>query len=191
MTEPTPGAVSLAETAAPTLAVTPATPDAPPSDSLAESESISLEEAKKLRREAQGLRTRLKTLEDAEAKVAQANLSETERERNARETAERERDEARTETLTLRVDSAIEKATRATSLNARDASAIDALINRAALTTENGTVTGIDAEIARIKKAHPALFFNTTADGASGGTQTAESGVFDFNAEIRRRARRG
>jgi hypothetical protein len=44
-----------------------------------ESQTISLEEAKKLRSEAQNLRKRMKAYEDAERQVQEAQLSETER----------------------------------------------------------------------------------------------------------------
>ncbi len=74
--EPTPGA---------TPAVTPASTSAPAAMNPPElqagdgQEAISLEEAKKLRKEAQALRNRLKGYEDADAAAQAAKLSETER----------------------------------------------------------------------------------------------------------------
>ena len=57
----------------------PGGPPIPPSEPPAGDEPISLDEARKLRSEAQSLRKRLKAFEDEEAKRTQAQMSETER----------------------------------------------------------------------------------------------------------------
>jgi hypothetical protein len=177
---PTPPAGNLDASAASAPASDP-TPE-----TQADSETISLDEAKKLRSEAANLRKRLKSFEENETKRKEAELSETERERAAREAAERERDEARNEARALRIDNAITNAVSDAKLNARDTAVVAQLVNRDALDIVDGKVTGIDAEIKRIKTNHAALFYGSTADGAAQGS----NGVFDMNSIIRQKAGR-
>ena len=43
--------------------------------------------------------------------------------------------------------------------NARDVTTIPLLVNRAALRLENGALTGLDAELRRLRREFPGIFF--------------------------------
>ena len=85
--------------AAPQAGGDPATPPAPggpattPSEPQAGDDQISLDEARKLRKEAQALRQRLKGYEDAEAAAQAAQLTEVERYKKLQADLEAERDQ--------------------------------------------------------------------------------------------------
>ena len=177
---------TLADSTTPPAGTTDANTDVS-KDSPAESESISLDEAKKLRSEAQSLRKRLKTFEEAQAKIAEAELTESQREKQRADALEAERDEARREAASIRMDNAIHVAVSDAKLNARDTRLLSQVVNRDALSIEDGKVVGIEAELKRLKAEYPTQFYSSTADGAAGGDSGA---VVDFNTEIRRRAGR-
>src|SRR5437660_11568140 len=76
--EPTSGAAQAATSVTPTAqAATITSPDAQADDG--NTETITLEEARKLRSEAQALRKRMKAFEDAEQAAKDASLGEVER----------------------------------------------------------------------------------------------------------------
>jgi len=156
-------------------------------DSPAESESISLDEARKLRAESQSLRKRLKGFEEAQAKAAESELTESQREKARADALEAERDEARQEAAAIRMDNAIHVAVSDAKLNARDTRALSHLVDRNSLSIEDGKVVGIEAELKRLKAEYPAQFYSSTADGGARGDSAA---VVDFNTEIRRKAGR-
>lgn len=141
-------------------------------DNAPAAESMSLEEAKKLRAEANSLRKRLKAIEDEK-------LSETERIKRDHETALAERDEARKELRQLRAQDAAAKA------GARSARAVAALIPPDAL--DDGR--SLRAALETLRKEEPDLFFdrNGSADGGQGRQAPAGD---DMNLVIRRAAGR-
>jgi len=121
-------------------------------------------------------------------KKADAELSEAQKEKKRADEAEQAKSQAEVRMAQMVVRNAVTIAVADPKLNARDPKALAMLVNVDALEVEADEVKGIDAELKRLKAAHPALFFGTTADGAAQGSS---SGVFDFNNEIRRKAGRG
>lgn len=157
---------------APAASADPSPADNQTQDDAPAAESISLEEAKKLRREAQQLRSRLKAIEDEK-------LSETEKIKRDHDAAVAERDEARRELRQLRAQEAATKA------GARSARAVAALIPPDALDDGRSLRAALEA----LRREEPDLFFsqNGSADGGQGRQAPAGD---DMNMILRRAAGR-
>jgi hypothetical protein len=134
-----------------------------------QSESISLEEARKLRSEAAGLRRRLKEFEDRASKEADERLSEN----------EKALAQARKEGATEAIGKAREIMRRSEVRRALAASGcqdveIAAMAPEFGLleVSDEGTVEGLDKAVATFRTGHPALFVKPVpAGGAEGGTR--------------------
>lgn len=165
-------------TAEATLADADATPQAG-SDATPAVESISLDEAKKLRSEAASLRQRLKAFEKAEQERQQAELTESQRLKQALEERDGLLSQVQQELRSL-------KAQRI----AADAGALypDLIAEKLSDAALNGDTAARDKEIARLRKDYPGLFRTGSADGGAQGAAIASS---DMNALLRRAAGRG
>lgn len=161
-------------------------------------EPMSLEEAKKLRREAQTLRKRLADIEADQKKAKDAELSETERLKKQLKEAEdkektwaaerRERD-ARDAVIAALTDDDPKKP-RAKSPNA--ARAIFKLIKDDLEYDDKGEVLNLSALLSQAKKDYGDLFAGKAAGSADGGAGAqTPNGAGDMNAQIRRMAGRG
>jgi len=120
-------------------------------------------------------------------KKADAEKGEAQKQQERADEAEAKAQQAEDRIRGFVVRNAVQSAAADPKLNARDAGAIALLVRSEALSVEGEEVSGIEAELKRIKTAHPALFYSTQADGAAQGS----SGELDFNAEIRRKVGRG
>ena len=120
-------------------------------------------------------------------KVAEAELSESQKEKKLREEAESRAEAAEQRAQAIMVRNAVTIAFAEPNLKARDPKALAMLVNGDALTIDGDDVKGIDAEVKRLRSAHPALFYSSTADGGAQGDAPVAS---DMSAMIRRAARR-
>lgn len=149
-------------------------------------DTISPEEARKLRSENKTLRTRLKPLEAAEEQ--RKREAQTEAERIA--TTERERDEARDQLKRERVERKIVSVSVAQ--NAVDPDAVVALISPSKVEFDaDGQPTNVETLVKELLTAKPYLSKGRprgSANGGEGGGGTRSSG--DFNSMIRRQAGR-
>lgn len=148
-------------------------------------ESISLEEARKLRSEANSLRRRLKDLEDQAKAKADAELSDNERLSKRASELERqlaERDQTLQET---RIRSAtVEAAARLGFADPEDAMR---LLNHASLEfDENGSPTNVEQQLAALAKTKPYLLGRKVPsfDTGSGGSEPAGGRIYTL-AELR------
>lgn len=143
-------------------------------------DTISLDEARKLRREAATLRKREKDLVAELQQHREAGLSELEKAQ--RRIADLEAAQAQA------VD---ERKARAVERLLAGAQYPDLLLSKVALAdielTDDGAVRQGDRLVARLRDAYPALWATGSADGGAHG---AASSAFDMNAYIRRQARR-
>lgn len=150
-------------------------------------ETISVEEARKLRSEMKGLRSRLKQYETAEAQ--RQREGQTEAERLAQ--AEREREEARDQLRRERVERRIVSV--ATSQNAVDPDAVVALIRESEIEfDQDGQPTNVESLVKALLRSKPYLSRGNprgSANGGEGGGGSRSSG--DWNSMIRRAAGRG
>ena len=154
-------------------------------------EPMTLEEARKLRKESQGLRKRL---EEAEAKLKAADdakLSETERlqqrlkdleERESRWASERRERDAR--------DAVIEAAS-GEKVGARNPRAVYRLVKDDLEWDADGNLTNLDAVLKQAKTDYPELFGRAVGSGDGGAGSRQQQGAFDMNAMIRASAGRG
>lgn len=153
--------------------------------SESQSESMSLEEAKKLRSEASSLRRRLKELEDVAQKATEARLSDEEK------LIAKARREGAAEVMAS-VNERIRRAAVRSELTAAGANLelLDLAMNDELFAglevDEAGEVQGIASAIAAIKKARPSLFMVVmrgagSVDAGARGT----TAVPDANALLR------
>jgi len=152
-------------------------------------ESISLDEAKKLRSEAQALRKRLKDLEEVSMKTAEAQLSEHER-----ALAQARRDGAKEERE--RVNALIRRSTVSSALAAAganpdllDLAYQDAHFGALAV-NDDGDVAGVKEAVAAVQKARPSLFLKPAMTGSADGGPRGAAPAPDFNTQLRRAAGR-
>jgi hypothetical protein len=161
-------------------------------------ESISLDEARKLRREAQSLRKRLADVEADQKKAKDAELSETERLKKQLKEAEdkektwaaerRERD-ARDTVLAVLTDESDPKKPRAKSPNA--ARTIFKLVKDELEYDDKGEILNLSSVLHQAKKDYGDLFAGKAAGSADGGAGAhSANGAGDMNAQIRRMAGR-
>jgi hypothetical protein len=167
------------------------------SDKSQADESISLEEAKKLRREAQTLRNRLKTLEEAEKKAKDAELTETDRLKKQLKEAEdkekawaRERQErdARDEVLAALTDDSDKNTLRAKSPNS--ARAIFKLVKDDFEYDADGKILNLTQVLQQAKKDYGDLFAGKSAGSVDGGKGSQSMNGVDMNSRIRQAAGR-
>lgn len=155
-------------------------------DGQSSSESISLDEARKLRSENQTLRKRLKPLEEAEQKRADADKTATERIAELeRLNAEHERERSDWQTR--------EAVTRsATKLGFVDPVDAIALLDRSAIELDdNGAPKNIDKLLTGLLTAKPYLGGAGRPTGsADGGNRGAPAAAEDMNTRLRRAAGR-
>lgn len=157
-------------------------------------ESISLDEAKKLRSEAKNLRTRLAAFEAAEEQRKQASLTEAERLKADREKLDRERQDLTVRERTIAVRDGLAAAATAEKLGlvASSATVIRLLDLNSVEFDDSGTPTNLGPLLKQLAKDEPALFEQRrrsgSADGGAGGNQ---SGHQDMNQLIRQAAGRG
>jgi hypothetical protein len=135
-------------------------------------------------------RERLRTLEAAEEQRRQAGMTEQERQANVTATLERERDEARLELVTARLESAA--ASAASTLGFRSPALAARLLTaaqRAECVADNGTVDErkLAAALSAELKAHPELGGGTA--GADGGQGRRQQGGTSMSELIRQGAR--
>lgn len=170
-------------------AATPPDPTPPAGDAATPAAgALSLEEARKLRKEHQQLRkereeltTRLKAIEDAK-------LSDTERltkerdELKARETAwaaERRERDARDEVIEWAGSERV---------GARNPRALYKLLrDELEVDDKTGRVTNLDALLKLAKAEYPEQFGRAVGSADAGAGSRQPGGAFDMNAEIRRR----
>lgn len=150
-------------------------------------DTLSPEEARKLRSENKTLRSRLKPLEEAERRRQQEGQSEEER----RAAIERERDEARDQLRRERVERRIVSIAQAQ--NAVDPDAVVALIRPSEIEFDaDGQPTNVESLVKALLRQKPYLSRGNprgTANGGEGGAGSRSSG--DWNSMIRRSAGRG
>ncbi len=139
------------------------TADAPAADAdagatppAATPESISVEDARKLRSEANSLRKRLKEFEDAEKARADADKTESERTAEKLATLERERDAERAARQAMSLQ--IATAGVARKLNFRDPEIAHRLVDGDQVEFDDGgTPTNIEKLLSDVAKRHPSL----------------------------------
>lgn len=102
-----------------------------------------------------------------ESEAQKAQMSEVERIQSEKDAAETRATEAENRANGAAIRSAVTLALADPKLNARDAKALAKLIDVGALEIDGDDVTGIDAEIKRLRAEHPALFYSTNADGGA------------------------
>lgn len=152
-------------------------------------ESISLEEAKKLRSEAASLRKRLHDLETKAQKDAEASLSEQEK------ALAQARREGASEAMT-KVSASFRRNAVRSELTAAGANPdlLDLAVNDEQFAelrvTDDGEVEGVKEAVAAIKKARPSLFTRVVPTGDAGGGVRTSASPTDFNAQLRRAAGR-
>lgn len=142
-------------------------------------ETISLDEAKKLRSEAQSLRKRLKAFEDAEQQRKTESLSEAEKSAAQLKSLQETAAKAENDRAALRLQLAVERAAR--KLNITDEDAAFKLMDASAVEyDDNGVPTNVDAVLAALTKARPWLVQKTQPVASSGATANparSEKGV--------------
>jgi chromosome segregation ATPase len=161
---------------------TPADADATPqagTDDAPAVESISLDEAKKLRSEAASLRKRLAAFEKAEADRKSAELSEVERIKQELDARDTDLTTARQELRNLKAQAL---ASRAGALYP------DLVADKLSDEALNGDKAAQDKELTRLRKDYPQLFRGGSADGGAGRESDPPG---DMNALVRRLAGRG
>ncbi len=152
----------------------PPTPSAVPVASQADTaESISLEEAKKLRSEANSLRRRLNELEAKQKQEDDAKLSEHERLQKKVASLEAERQQHQTERRELLTRSAIERQARV--LNIVDEDAAYRLLDLGTLEfNDAGEPTNVEKALKKLIEAKPYL---VAADQSTPGSRTPTQGT--------------
>lgn len=151
---------------------------AAPATEQAQQETISLDEAKKLRSEANGLRRRLKELEDADKARKDAELSETDR-LTARVTEMEAAAQASRDRI-LRL-ATVGVASRLGFTDPEDAVR---LIDTASLEVgDDGTPANADAVLAALAKAKPYLLTQRTIGSFDSGTGGAKSSPRAYTRE--------
>lgn len=149
-----------------------------------QAETISLDEAKKLRSESASLRKRLKEAEAAVQKFEMQNQTEAEKREAALAAAEE-----RASTAESRYRKAVGRAAvaeEASKSGAISPKAIHALIQDAIEFDDEGSPTNVAALVEKLRTEEPALFRTPSADGGKGAPATSQ----DMNALIRRAAGR-
>jgi len=155
--------------------------DAGSGEQQAQPESISLEEARKLRSEANSLRRRLKELEDADKARKDQELSETERLTKRATDLERQLAEAARSNQERTVRYATVAA--AAKLGFADPDDAFRLLDQSALEFEDdGTPRNLDAQLGALAKAKPYLLSQARAAGSfdtgTGGGRAAASRTY-------------
>ena len=152
-------------------------------------DTISLDEARKLRAEAASLRKRLKEFEDKAKADDEAKLSELEREKKHRTEAEQERERLKDELRRLSIERAVESA--ATRIGIIDPDAAVKLLDHSALKFDSkGAVENAETLLKELVKARPYLQGGTRRPSADGGAGNHDAPPSDMNAAIRRAAGR-
>lgn len=161
------------------------------SDSPAEQETISLDEARKLRSEASGLRKRLKDAETKAQAAVDAGRTDEEKRQAALKAADDRATAAEQRLRDANARSAVTDA--ATKANATSTRAVYALIRSDLEFDDDGEPTNVSALISQAKKEEPSLF--RAAAGSGDGGARGESGAAgngnDLNALLRASMRRG
>lgn len=152
-------------------------------------ETISLDEARKLRSEAKSLRTRLKEAETKLNNYDNEKLTETQKLQKDLDTfkADSEKKDSALKTLLLQNKvSSIAK-----EMGARSTKSISKLIDTDALEfdLEKLDVSGVEEELKRLKKEDPDLFVSGGADGGKGSNSRAGNAL-NMNDIIRGVAQR-
>jgi len=168
-------AVTQADTDAPSQADTQA-------DKTQAAESISLDEAKKLRSEANSLRQRLRAAEQKVQALDAAGKSDEEQ-RTARLQAAEER-AAALESQLRAVNARTAMAEAASKANALDPAAIARMGLDDLDFDDDGEPTNISQVIAQLRRDHPRLFQAAPGDG-DGGRRGPGANENDMNARIR------
>lgn len=146
---------AVAPGSTPAPAATIPTPDPQAGDGQ---EQISLEEARKLRKEAQALRQRLKGFEDAEQAAKDATLSEVELTKKQLTTLQEERDSMAAELYEARVFQAVSQlASKFNFMVSSDTLARLLLLDDDAIEFEDGKPTNIEKLLDKLAKAEPSL----------------------------------
>lgn len=158
-------------------------------------ESISLEEAKKLRKEAQQLRRERDDAQKQLKAADDAKLSETERlqkqvkdyeDREARWNAERRERDARDEVLSVLTDEKAENKYRA-----KNSRAVYKLIKDELEFSDKGEITNLTTLLKQAKSDYPELFGIKAAGSVNGGDGgQGQPGTTDMNTIIRQHAGR-
>lgn len=141
-----------------------------------EAETISLEEARKLRSENKTLRSRAKTAEEKLSSIDAEKLTETQKlQRQVDELSEHsgKRDSS---LKSLLLSNAIAELKESTGI--RSTRIVTKLIDERSLEfdLDNLKVSGVDAEIKRLKKEDPDLFITGGTDGGAGGSTRSTAG---------------
>ena len=164
-------------------------PEAQAANGTQQPESISLDEAKKLRSEAQTLRSRLKTLEEDKAKAEQASLTDAERrDKRLAELERRDADHERERQEWRIQDSVTRTALR---LNFRDPADAFSLVDRSALDfDEAGNPKNVDKLLGDLATAKPYLTGTARGGSFDGGPRGTPSAGVSFDDQLRRAAGR-
>jgi len=107
-------------------------------------------------------------------KVAEAELTASEREKQRAEAAETRAEAAEQRAQAIMVRNAVTIAFADPNLKARDPKALAMLVNAESLEVDGDDVKGIEAEVKRLRSAHPALFYSSTADGGAQGSGSVD-----------------
>lgn len=157
-------------------------------ESSSQPESMSLEEAKKLRSEHNALRKRIKAFEDAEAKRADADKTAEERAAGRITDLEKELESERSARRSVMLQIAASSAAR--KLNFRDPELASRLVGSAEVEyADDGSPKNVEKLLGDLAREHPVLV-NATADFGGGPRGTAPAGEGDMNAYIRARTGR-
>ncbi|HEY7119507.1 MAG TPA: hypothetical protein VH475_23145 [Tepidisphaeraceae bacterium] len=156
----------------------------PPAGTDSQAETISLEAARELRREAKQLRARVKELEAAAQAAADEKGTDLER-------LQRERDQAVTERDSLSQKWRFAVGQSALAEAARQAGAISPravwrLVDAESLEIdESGTISNLDDVLATVKTTYPEQFRGPGSADGGAGTNADGAGKVDANAALR------
>jgi hypothetical protein len=147
------------------------------------SDTISLDEAKKLRQEANALRKRLKAFEDAEAKAAADKLSEKERLEKQIADLQKAHDAAIKQAQETRISAEIRL--QAQSLGIAPDLA-EKLIDRATILDDDGNPANVDAALKALVKTYPMLVSKSPAAPTGGGATNPSKSQSSAPVELTR-----
>lgn len=168
-----------------TTDVTDQTHDA---DTGAQAEAVSADEIRKVRREAQALRRRLKDAEDELRKRQDAEMTEAERLKKRLDELEKAEQTWKAEKSELLLGQAVSN--EATKAGALYPDLLIRSLDRSAIEyDDDGNPTNLPKVVAELKKAYPALF-RAPAGSADGGAGNESRATTSPNDLIRRAAGR-
>lgn len=149
-------------------------------------ESISKEEAKKLKSEAQSLRKRLHQLEEEQKKADNEKLSETERLKKEKSDLEKSLNETKAQLVEHNRREAFLTVASDEKRQVKNPRALYRFVRDDIETDDDGQITNLESLFKQAKQEAPELFgakANGSADGGSGSREGSKGG--DMNSLIR------